>query len=291
MLPHRTSQAELTSRAVTVATCGRLGDCYAFTTLATGRGAALPAALPPHFAADPLVTTVSALRDCAAALGRLATVLKLLAPAACLCVLAGCSSRTDASDVKVDIGKVSAVKSSFGPDFSITEIGERGIDPQLLASRKLPAGLRFDPATCAKLAEGPNMPPDLKGNMAAVSAEGKGNRFVVIAMETSAEVPLADPGKDCTKVEFAGAQLRGGIEVVEAPHIAGVHTLGVHRVLQAVLAGAARTGELYDYSAQFGDYQVIVIANPLVIPGKPVAPVDTARARDLLVKAVAAVRS
>jgi len=36
---------------------------------------------------------------------------------------------------------------------------------------------------------------------------------------------------------------------------------------------------------------VIVIANPLVIPGQPVAAVDIQRARDLLVKAVAAVRT
>jgi len=36
---------------------------------------------------------------------------------------------------------------------------------------------------------------------------------------------------------------------------------------------------------------VIVIANPLVIPDQPVAKIDTQRARDLLVKAVAAVRS
>jgi hypothetical protein len=55
--------------------------------------------------------------------------------------------------------------------------------------------------------------------------------------------------------------------------------------------GGARTGELYDYSAQFGDYQVMVIANPLVIPDQPVAKIDTQRARDLLVKSVAAVRS
>ncbi|MET2762449.1 DUF5642 family protein, partial [Mycobacterium tuberculosis] len=83
---------------------------------------------------------------------------------------------------------------------------------------------------------------------------------------------------------------RGGIEVVDVPHIDGTQTLGVHRVLQAVVGGSARTGELYDYSARFGDYQVIVIANPLVIPGRPVARVDTQRARDLLVQAVAAVR-
>ena len=40
-------------------------------------------------------------------------------------------------------------------------------------------------------------------------------------------------------------------------------TLGVHRVLQTAGQRKARTGELYNYSAHFGDYQVIVIANPL----------------------------
>jgi len=35
---------------------------------------------------------------------------------------------------------------------------------------------------------------------------------------------------------------------------------------------------------------VIVTANPLVLPDKPVAPVNTQRARDVLTAAVAAVR-
>jgi hypothetical protein len=216
---------------------------------------------------------------------------KMLLATASVCVLAGCSSGADTSSAKAEISKVADVKSSFGPAYKVTDITERAIDPQLLSSRKLPDGLTFDPANCAKVAVGPEMPPDLQGNMAAVSAEGNGNRFVVIAVETSKALPFNDPGKDCAKVAFSGAQLRGGIEVIDAPHIDGTRTTGVHRVLQAVLDGGARTGELYDYSAQFGDYQVIVIANPLVVPGQAVAPVDTQRARDLLVKAVAAVRS
>lgn len=215
---------------------------------------------------------------------------KVAVTVAAVGVLAGCSSG-DATSAKVDIKKVADVKSSFGPEFKVTDIGERGIDPKLLGGRKLPEGLTFDPANCAKAAMGPDMPPDLQGNMAAVSAEGKGNRFVVIAVETSKALPFNDPGKDCAKVAFTGPQLRGGLEVVDAPQIDGTHTLGVHRVLQALVAGGPRTGELYDYSAQFGDYQVIVTANPLVIPGQPVAPVDTQRARDLLVSAVKAVRS
>ncbi|WP_406814311.1 DUF5642 family protein [Mycobacterium sp. M23085] len=214
---------------------------------------------------------------------------KMLLAVAAVCVLAGCSSSTHPA--KVDINKIVDVKSSFGPDFKVSDISERGIDPKLLAGRKLPDGLRFDPANCAKVAAGPDMPADLQGNMSAVTAEGRGNRFVVIALETSKALPFNDPGKDCSKVTFTGPQMRGGIQVVEVPQIESTRTLGVHRVMQALTPGGPRTGELYDYSAAFGDYQVIVIANPLVMPNQPVAPVDTQRARDLLVKAVSAVRT
>ncbi|OBG22189.1 DUF5642 family protein [Mycobacterium sp. 852002-51057_SCH5723018] len=218
-------------------------------------------------------------------------MLKVAFAVASVCLLAGCSPDPGTATTKADIAKVADVRSSFGPEFKVADIRERAIDPALLSTRKLPEGLTFDPANCAKTAAGPDMPPDLKGNMAALSAEGNGNRYVVIAVETSKEVPLSDPGKDCSKVAFSGPQLRGGIEVIDAPHIDGAHTQAIHRVLQALVGPAARAGELFDYTAQFGDYQVIVIANPLVVPDQPVAKVDTQRARDLLVKAVAAVRS
>jgi uncharacterized protein DUF5642 len=215
---------------------------------------------------------------------------KVLLAIAAVGTLAGCSPGAATSSGKVEIRKIVEVKSSFGPEFKVADISERAIDPKLLGARKLPEGLTFDPANCAKAALGPEMPPDLQGNMAAVSAEGNGNRFVAIAVETSKALPFNEPEKDCRKVAFSGPQVRGGIEAVDAPQIDGARTQGIHRVLQALVAGGARTGELYDYSAQFGDYQVIVTANPLVIPGQPVAPVDTQRARDLLVKAVKAVR-
>src|SRR6201996_6532376 len=170
---------------------------------------------------------------------------KLLPATAAVCVLAGCSSGAD--NAKVDIGKVAELKSAFGPEYKVGDISERAIDPKLLSARKLPEGLTFDPANCAKAAVGPDMPPDVQGNMAAVSAEGNGDRFVVIALETSKPIPITDPSKECSKVAFAGPALRGGFEVVDVPHIEGTHTLGVHRVLQTAAPGGARTGELYDY--------------------------------------------
>src|SRR5262249_47628885 len=162
-------------------------------------------------------------------------MLKVMFAVASVCLLAGCSSGGASSNA--DIAKIVGVKSSFGPEFKVLDISERAIDPKVLSPQKLPDGVKFDPSNCAKVAGGPDMPADLQGNMAAVSAEGNGNRFVVLAVETSKALPSIDPGKDCTKVAFSGGHVRGGMEVVEAPQINGTRTLGVHRVLQAVVPG------------------------------------------------------
>ncbi|OBF19759.1 DUF5642 family protein [Mycobacterium sp. ACS4331] len=205
-------------------------------------------------------------------------------------LLAGCSGGSPEDAGTADIAKVSEMKSTFGPDFQITEKSS-GIDPKMLESPKLPEGLKFDPADCAAFATEQTMPDDLKGNMSSVIAEGNGNRFVVIAMQTSQEVPVKDPGDKCQKVSFSTGTMRGTMEVVPAPQIDGVQTSGVHRVLEANINGKSQTGEVYSYLAHFGDHQVIVTANPLVTPDKPVAPVDTKRAEALLTDAVNAIRS
>lgn len=211
---------------------------------------------------------------------------------ACAGILAGCGTDQSAEPdlSRADIANVKNVRSSFGPPFRVTDVGPTGIDPRRLAPQTLPPGMKFEPADCAKFAGHGVVPSGVKGNMAATTAEGEGNRFIAIAVETSQAVPITDPAQNCQKVGFAGAGVRGLVEVVEAPQIDGVHTVGTHRVLQTMVDGKPRTGELYNYVATFGTFLVIVTANPLVLPGKPVAPVNTQRARDLLSAAVAAVR-
>ena len=206
----------------------------------------------------------------------------------CVGVLVGCSGTGNGA--KADISRISSIKASFGPQLSVTEVAPTGIDPRLLSGQKLPDGVKFDPPGCAPFATGQLVPPGTEGNMAAVSAEGEGNRFVVIAVETSEAVPVVEPGPDCRKVAFAGGTSRGTVEVVEVPTIDAAETIGVHRVVQTIIDGKARTGELFNYSAHFGVYQVIVSANPLVLPDKPVAPVNVQRARDLLIAGVNAIR-
>jgi hypothetical protein len=188
-----------------------------------------------------------------------------------------------------DIANIKNVRSNFPPPFKITDIAPAGIDPRLLETQPLPE-VKFEPADCAQFANQKVLPEGAKGNMAAVVAEGEGNRYIVIALETSDTVPVNEPAPNCQKVGFAGPGLRGLAEVVEAPKIDGVHTLGAHRVIQSTVDKKPRTGELYNYVAKFGQFLVIVTANPLVVPNKPVVPVDIKRAGELLTAATPAVK-
>ncbi len=222
--------------------------------------------------------------------GRLAAMLtpRVAALVACAAALAACSS---AGHGPADIARVADVKTQFGPEFQVKTVAPTGVDPKLLSGQPMPAGVKVDPPDCAKFANGITVPPGLQGNMAATTAEGNGNRFIAIAVETSEPIPMTDPGPGCQKVGYDGQGVRGQIEVVESPKIDGAQVLGTHRVVQtAVPGGPPRIGELFNYVASFDTFLVVVTANPLVLPDKPPVAVDTQKARDLLVAAVAAVR-
>ena len=212
---------------------------------------------------------------------------RALALVICAAALAACSSG-DSGQPGID--GVFEVKSTFDSGFQVTTTGPTGIDPKLLAPQTVPPGVKIEPADSAKFAAGLAIPEGAQGNMAATTAEGKGNRFIAIAVETSEPVPPNDPGPGCQKVAFGGPGVRGLVEVVESPQIEGARVLGTHRVVQTSVDGKPRSGELFNYVASFDSFLVIVTANPLVVPDAPVAPVDTGKARELLTAAVAAVR-
>lgn len=208
---------------------------------------------------------------------------------ACAAALTACSGAKPAP--QADIARVVDLKTAFGPEFHVTTVPPAGIDPKKLSGQPMPPGVKVEPPDCAKFANGLAIPAGLKGNMAATTAEGNGNRFIVIAVETSQPLGFNDPGPGCQKVEYAGTGLLGQVQVVESPKIDGAQVLGTHRVVQTLMTdGSPRNGELFNYVASFDNFLVMVTANPLVEPDKPVAQVDTQRARDLLTKAVSAVR-
>lgn len=213
---------------------------------------------------------------------------KILMLPALIGLLAGCATSTETN---ADISKLAELKSSFPEGYTVDVVPITGIDPERLRQeQKLPEGVTFDPAECSKLAGGQELPEDLRGNMTAVQAVGEGNRFIVIAMETSEPLPLAEPGEECQKVSFAGSTMRGTIEVVPAPEIKEATTSGVHRVMQANVGGKEQTGHLYSYVAQFGNYRVMVTADPVVEADKPTVPVNTELAEKLLTDGVADIR-
>jgi hypothetical protein len=216
---------------------------------------------------------------------------KRLVLVVCAGLLASCSSQASEDYSHADITGVKNLSTEFPAPYAVKGAGPAAIDPRLLGPQKLPRGVTFDPAECGETAQQQNVPADVKGNMAALTAEGDGVRYVAIALETSERVPVPTPSEQCTKVTFSGAGVRGLVEVVEAPQIEGVHTVGTHRVLQTVTAEGPRTGEIYNYVADFGTFIVIVTANPLVQGDEPVAHIDTGRARELLTRAVDLVKN
>jgi hypothetical protein len=203
-------------------------------------------------------------------------MLRTLLAVVCAGLLVACSGgepKTDGSSA--DIAKVADVKSTFGPGFKVTTVAPTAIDPHLLGPQPLPPGVTFDPADCSKIATASAIPAGVKGNMAATTAEGEGNRFIAIAVDTSEALPVSDPGPGCQRVAYSGPGAKGIIEVTDSPAIEGVHVLGTHRYVQTMVDGKPAGGELYNYVATFGSSLVIVTANPTVQPGKPAATVDT----------------
>lgn len=205
-------------------------------------------------------------------------------------LVAACTSHSQVVVADPDITKILDLKGTFGPDYQVKTVAPTGIDPRAFAPQTLPPGLKFEPPDCAKFASGMAVSPGAKGNMTAVTAEGQGNRFVILAVETSEPIAPAEPGDGCKKVAFSGAGVRGLVEEVPAPPINDVKTLGTHRILETVAGGKPASGQLYNYVAGFGRFLVIVTANSLVAPDKPVVPVNTQKATELLTKSVAAVR-
>src|SRR5690625_7039057 len=124
------------------------------------------------------------------------------------CWLTACSWRGESELTSADIAKIVDLKGDFGPGYEVKDIAKTGIDPKLLAERKLPEGLNFEPSACEEFAVGPKVPEGVEGNMAAVTAAGQGNRLIVIALQPSEAVPFAEPSPGCKRGGFAGKALR-----------------------------------------------------------------------------------
>ncbi len=214
----------------------------------------------------------------------------------CVCALAACSKNQSdsagkpAANQPVDVAKVFAVKSNFGPEYRVATKGPTDIDPKTLAPPKLPPNMTFDPPECADLATGQRLPPGLKGTAASVLAQGNGTRFTVIAAQNIDHVPEAALPQNCQHVAFTTENASGTVDVVDAPQIQDAQTSATHRQFEVTVKGKERTGELYYYVAYLKNFVVTVSANSVTAAGQAPVPADTEQARSLLTAAVSAVR-
>ena len=192
------------------------------------------------------------------------------------------------------IGNVLSVSSTFPqPPFTVKTLGPGGVDPKILGSgQQMPPGITFEPAECDKYAKGQILPPELKGNMAAVIAEGEGDRYIAIALDTSEAVTLDTAMMDkCRHVTFKVASMDGTVDIIESPQFEGAQTLATRRVLSANVGGNTRSGEIYTFVAYLGKSLVMVTGNQAATANQQLAPVNLDRTKKLFTDSVAAVRS
>ena len=190
-----------------------------------------------------------------------------------------------------DITKVSEVKSSFGPEFKVPDIPKRAIDPKLLSARKLARRADLRPRrTARKFAAGPGHATGLAGQHGRGVRRGQRQP---VRRHRGGDLQGAAgqrPGKDCRRWRSRAASCAAASRSSMRRTSTVTRTLGVHRVLQTVVDGQAAHRRalrlLRSVRRLSGDRhrQSACGARPA---GRAV---DTQRARDLLVKAVAAVR-
>ena len=140
----------------------------------------------------------------------------------CAGVLAACRQFRSADLSNADIARVKDVRSSFGPQFKVTEVGADGDRPATARTADTARRYEVRPGRLRDVRRPAQFRlAGVKGNMAATTAEGEGNRFITIAVETSEPIPVDRPADNCKKVCFAGGGVRGPVEVVAAPQIDG----------------------------------------------------------------------
>ena len=107
--------------------------------------------------------------------------------------------------------------------FAVTEVPPTGIDPEVPHRPEVARRLRSSSRPAARSSRPTTAPSGTEGNMAAVSAEGEGNRFIVIAVGDQRErVPVTgSPVRTGRQGRLRRWPGRGTVESVEAPKIDG----------------------------------------------------------------------
>lgn len=202
-------------------------------------------------------------------------------------LLAGCGgsdskSGSSQAAAKYDISKIGGAKSSLPPGFDPMDL-ERGtvtqekLDaPGVGALTTTPPSV-VTPAECASLLK-PLAPAGLGAKTAGfIGSDQEAHTIIVMAAEADKTVgELGHSGCDHLTVDTTDG-VTATVERVPGPDIAGAKTMGV----QAHITANGKAIEETTYTAVMGDKTVAVVQ----------ADIDPQVAKDVLVKAVAAMKS
>jgi Domain of unknown function (DUF5642) len=201
-------------------------------------------------------------------------------------LIAGCGGSDGKSGgsgqaAKYDISKVAGAKGSLPPGYdpmdleSDTVTQEKLDAPGVGALSTTPPSV-VTPAECASLLK-PLAPAGVGAKTAGfIGSNQEGHTIIVMAAEAAKAAELGPAGCDHITVDSTDG-VTATVDRVPGPDIAGAKTMGV----QAHITAGGKPIEETTYTAVLGDKTVAVVQ----------ADVDPQIAKDLLVKAVAAMKS
>ena len=184
----------------------------------------------------------------------------------------------------VDPSRIKRVRDELPPGY---EVGDA---PNVVSPADywgFRSGWTAQPAPCAAL-----LHPVEGGSAQGLSASGDGGLlYVTVASRIPAGAVMLDPVliADCGQWTMAYGGSSATIDLIEAPDIDDVDTVGMSSKIRTVVESGTETdSQAQTFTAYLGDYFVFVTL--IVDPGSAHSPLPASDAADLLVKTVTALR-
>lgn len=184
----------------------------------------------------------------------------------------------------VDPAKIKRIRGDLPSGYEIADVTGQATPASLWG---LGAGWTAEPPQCGVLA---NPVPDA-GAAAGLSGSGSGGILYTVVLSTAAVVdpPAAALMAECAHWTLAYGRSTANAELIGAPQIDGVVTVGVGTALRTVVESGTETDtQAFTYSAYLGQHVAFVTL--ITEPGSPLPPLPPQFAADLLAATVSALR-
>jgi len=186
----------------------------------------------------------------------------------------------ESTHTAVDPGRIKRVRSDMPSGYEVADAVGVASPAEVWGFR---TGLTAEPPQCATLVD-----PTAGGSALGLSGSGDGGLLYVVVVPG---VATLDPvlTAQCPQWQMAYGSSSATAELVPAPHIEGVDTVGMSATIRTVVESGRQTeARAQTFSGYLG--QCVVFVTLVVDPASPHPPLPPQTAADLLVKSVAALR-